>query len=99
MGLPTTVLGHEAISSYGRETFSICRAAFRPVVEQEAWQGTVLIMASFQDKDIKAGTGITNIVADNGIADVGIGSVEERPRSALSTFFRSVLFQMIMFGA
>lgn len=61
-------------------------------------------MASFQDKDIKADTGITNMAADDGLADVAladvaVGSVEERPRSALSTFFRSVLFQMIMFGA
>ncbi|KAH7562174.1 major facilitator superfamily domain-containing protein [Bipolaris maydis] len=56
-------------------------------------------MASFQDKEIKADTGITNLVADDGVADVAVGSMEERPRSALSTFFRSVLFQMILFGA
>lgn len=56
-------------------------------------------MASFQDKDIKADTGVTNMIADDGVADVAVGSVEEPPRSAFSTFFRSVLFQMIMFGA
>ena len=99
MGFPTTVLVHEYISRFGRETFSICRAALRTVVEQGAQQETILIMASFQDKDIKADTGITNMVADDGVADVAVGSVEERPRSVWSTFFRSVLFQMIMFGA
>ncbi|KAL5119247.1 hypothetical protein ACEQ8H_002734 [Pleosporales sp. CAS-2024a] len=48
-------------------------------------------------KDTKVDTGITNMVADDGVTDVAVGAVEER--TTLSTFYRSVLFQMILFGA
>jgi hypothetical protein len=52
-------------------------------------------MASSEMKDTK----VTSKIADDGTVDVAVGSMEEYRPYTLPTFYRSVLFQMIMFGA
>jgi hypothetical protein len=54
-------------------------------------------MGSTATKDIKD-TEVTNTTAGDGV-DVAVGSVEEHRPYTFPTFYRSVLFQMIMFGA
>jgi hypothetical protein len=55
-------------------------------------------MGSTPTKDVKD-SGITDSTVDDGATDVAVGSVEEHRPYTLPTFYRSVLFQMIMFGA
>jgi hypothetical protein len=55
-------------------------------------------MATSQTKDTKD-TEVTNTTADDGVTDFAIGSVKVHRPYTFSNFYRSVLFQMIMFGA
>jgi hypothetical protein len=43
----------------------------------------------------------TNVVdnMDDGEDDFAVGSVEDVPNYTIKTFYRSVLFQMVLFGA
>jgi hypothetical protein len=50
------------------------------------------------DKDSKNNE-VTNTTADDSATDVAVGSMKEHRPYTVSIFFRSVLFQMIMFGA
>jgi hypothetical protein len=56
------------------------------------------MMGSTATKDIKD-TEFTSTTADDGATDVAVGLVEEHRPYTFPTFYRSVLFQMIMFGA
>jgi hypothetical protein len=49
-------------------------------------------------KDIKDTT-FTNTAAEDGAVDVAIGAIEECHPYTSRTFYRSVLFQMVLFGA
>jgi hypothetical protein len=87
-----------SISKYGRKTLNICTPTSRTLAPPSTHPEPTFIMASSSmrdSKDIK----ITNPAVDDGVADVAVGSMEEHRPYTLSTFYRSVLFQMIMFGA
>jgi hypothetical protein len=55
-------------------------------------------MGSIPTKDTKDG-GIPTSTVDDVATDVAVGSMNEQRPYTLSTFYRSVLFQMVMFGA
>jgi hypothetical protein len=44
-------------------------------------------------------TKVTSTIADDGAVDVAVGTMEECRPYTFRTFYRSILFQMIMFGS
>jgi hypothetical protein len=57
----------------------------------------IMVSSVRHDKDSKNNE-VTSTTADDSATDVAVGSMEEHRPYTVSIFFRSVLFQMIMFG-